>query len=142
MNPKYEITLTRTVRAPREKVFESWFSIEALKLFMCPGEGMTVPKVEVDARVGGAFLIVMAAGDNEMPHHGEYTTIDRHEQLAFTWLSPHAGPGSLVTIDFRENGPSETEIRLHHVGLPNEESRSNHEGGWGRILEMLSASLS
>jgi len=28
-------------------------------------------------------------------------------------------------------------VSLHHVGFPSEESRTNHEGGWGRILETL-----
>jgi len=137
MTPTFELTVTRTIPAPRKKVFEAWLSPEALTRFMCPGEGMTVPKVEVDPRVGGSFLIVMAAGDQEIPHNGEYKTIQRYERLAFTWLSAHAKPGSVVTIDFREKGPKETELTLHHVGLPNEESRKNHEGGWGAILQKL-----
>jgi len=139
MTSTFELTLTRTIPAPRKEVFEAWLSPEALQRFMCPAETMTVPKVEVDARVGGAFLIVMAAGDKEIPHNGEYTAIDRYERLAFTWLSPHAGAGSLVTIDFREQGPNATELALHHVGLPSEESRKSHQGGWGAILQKLGA---
>lgn len=50
------------------------------------------------------------------------------------WLSPHASAGSLVTIDFKEKGPKETEVILHHVGLPSETSRNSHRGGWGAIL--------
>ena len=79
----------------------------------------------------------MAAGDQEIPHRGEYKTIKRYEQLAFTWISDHTMPDSLVTIDFHEEGPNETKITLHHVGFPSEESRNNHEGGWGRILDTL-----
>lgn len=141
MSDTFELTVSRTIPVSRKAVFEAWLSPDALQHFMCPGEGMTVPKVEVDAREGGAFLIVMAAGDQEMPHHGEYKTIKPHEQLVFTWLSPHATDGSLVTVDFHEKSPNETEVVLHHVGLPSEESRSNHEGGWGRILQMLSTQL-
>jgi uncharacterized protein YndB with AHSA1/START domain len=109
--------------------------------FMCPAEGMTVPKVEVDTRVCGSFLIVMAAGDKEIPHRGEYKTIDRYDRLAFTWLSQHTIPGSLVTIDFREKGPHETEVTLHHVGLPSEESRNGHRDGWSGILRKLATHL-
>lgn len=142
MTSTFELTVTRTIPAPRKEVFEAWLSPEALERFMCPGEGMTVPRVEVDPRVGGAFLIVMAAGSREMPHSGEYKTIDRYDRLAFTWLSEHAGPGSLVTIDFRENGPKETELILRHVGLASEEARKSHEGGWGAILRKLAAFVS
>jgi uncharacterized protein YndB with AHSA1/START domain len=139
MTSTFELTLTRIIPGPRQEVFEAWLSPEALQRFMCPGEGMTVPKVEVDARIGGAFLIVMAAGDQEIPHNGEYKTIDRYERLAFTWLSPHASAGSLVTIDFKEKGPKETEVTLHHIGLPSEDSRNSHQGGWGAILQKLGA---
>lgn len=135
--PTFELTVTRTVPAPRQEVFEAWLSPRALQRFMCPAEGMTVPKVEVDARIGGSFLILMAAGDQEIPHRGEYKTIDRYDRLVFTWLSPHAAPGSLVTIDFRDKGPNETEVILHHVGLATEEARKSHEGGWDAILRKL-----
>ncbi|MFZ1865353.1 MAG: SRPBCC domain-containing protein [Polyangiales bacterium] len=139
--PTFELTVTRTIPAPCKEVFEAWLSPQALSRFMCPAEGMTVPKVEVDARVGGSFLIVMAAGDQEIPHRGEYQTIDRYDRLVFTWLSVHTTPGSLVTIDFQEKGPNETEVTLHHVGLPSEEQRRNHEGGWGAILQKLGTHL-
>lgn len=141
MTPTFELTLTRTIPAPRKEVFEAWLSPKALERFMCPAEGMTVPKVEVDARVGGSFLIVMAAGGKEIPHRGEYKTIDRYKRLAFTWLSMHTVPGSLVTIDFREKRPNETEVTLHHVGLASEETRKSHESGWGAILQKLGAQL-
>lgn len=141
MTRTFELTLTRTIPAPRREVFEAWLSPKALERFMCPAEGMTVPKVEVDPRVGGSFLIVMAVGGKEIPHRGEYKTIDRYKRLAFTWLSVHTVPGSLVTIDFREKGPNETEVTLHHVGLASEETRKSHEGGWGAILQKLGVQL-
>lgn len=51
------------------------------------------------------------------------------------WLDPAAlaqftKPG--------DGGPNQTELTLHHVGFPSEESRGNHEGGWTRIAEVLS----
>jgi uncharacterized protein YndB with AHSA1/START domain len=137
MSSTFELTVSRIIPASRKEVFEAWLSPQALQHFMCPAQGVTVPKVEVDAREGGSFLIVMTVGEKEMPHRGEYKTIQRYEQLAFTWVSEHSIPGSLVTIDFKEKSPNETEVVLHHVGFPSEESRTNHEGGWGRILETL-----
>jgi len=68
---------------------------------------------------------------------GEYKTINRYDVLAFTWISPATIPGSLVTIRFRELGPSETERVLHHQGFPDEVVCNNHEKGWTGILETL-----
>ena len=138
----FELSITRTIKAPRSQVFDAWLDPKALARFMTPGPGMTVPKAESEARVGGSFLIVMKAGDTELPHRGTYETIDKYDKLVFTWLSSHAPEGSVVTLTFKELGPAETELTLHHEGLPTQESRDNHQGGWTAIVEQLAKLLS
>jgi uncharacterized protein YndB with AHSA1/START domain len=137
MSKQFELTVKRNIHAPVKAVFEAWLTADALKKFMCPAEGMSVPKAEVDAREGGSFLIVMQAGDKEMPHRGEYKRIDKYKELSFTWISSFTIPDSLVTLTFNELSERETELTLHHVGFPNEESRENHNGGWSSIVEKL-----
>jgi len=137
MSEAFELTVSRTIAAPRKELFEAWLAPEALTEFIRPMPEMSVPTVAVDAREGGAFLIVMKVGDEEMPHRGEYKTINRYDELAFTWISPATIPGSLVTIRFNELGPSETEVVLHHVGFPDATMCSNHEKGWTGILDTL-----
>ena len=142
MTETLELTVTRTIPASAKDVFEAWLDPLALARFMKPGEGMADARVEVDAREGGQYLIAMRAGEQEMPQRGEYKTIQRYERLVFTWESSFTIPGSTVTLDFREIGPNETEVTLHHVGFPTDETRGNHEGGWARILEVLSQVVS
>jgi uncharacterized protein YndB with AHSA1/START domain len=137
----FELTITKTIPATPQVVFEAWLDPEALAKFMTPMEGMTVPKAEADARVGGDFLVVMKAGDEEMPHHGTYKTIDKYKELAFTWNNPFNEAESLVTLNFADTGSGETELTLHHTALPSEESRDNHQGGWTRIVDTLLAAL-
>jgi len=141
MSDPLELTVTRVIPAAREAVFEAWLNPQALAGFMKPAEGMTVSKTEVDGREGGAFLIVMKAGDDEMPHTGEYKTIRRSERLAFTWVSQWSVPNSLVTLDFEELGPTETKLTLHHVGFPTQESCDNHQGGWTTIVGHLASTV-
>jgi uncharacterized protein YndB with AHSA1/START domain len=132
-----ELSITQTIPAARKDLFEAWLSADTLKKFMCPMEGVTVPTAEADPTVGGNFLVVMKVGDKELPHRGEYKTIDRYDTLAFTWISNHTQAGSLVTITFKELSDSETELTLHHVGFPSEESRNDHKGGWTEIVSKL-----
>lgn len=132
-----EIRLSKEIEAPRKKVFDAWLDTEALTDFIRPAEGVTVPKVEVDAREGGSFLILMQVGDEQLPHSGEYKIIDRYSTLAFTWNSGHAGKGSVVTLTFEEIASDRTRVHLHHVGLPSEDSHRAHNGGWSRILDTL-----
>lgn len=137
MNENFELTISRTIPAPAKTVFEAWLNPEALAKFIKPMEGMPDCTVEVDAQEGGEFQIIMKAGDQDLPHRGEYKTIQPYKKLAFTWLSDYTIPDSLVTLTFKELGPDDTELTLHHVGFPNEESRNNHDGGWDSIVEHL-----
>ena len=137
MSTEFELTVRRTIPAPRKDIFEAWLSAEALAQFMKPMPNVTIPTAEVDGREGGKFLIVMRVGEKDLPHRGEYKTIQRYDRLSFSWLSEFSVPQSLVTLDFEEIGPRGTEVTLHHVGFANEESRNNHEGGWGKILQSL-----
>ena len=135
------VTVRKTIPAPAKAVFEAWLDPKMLARFMTPGEGMTVPKAEADPREGGRFTIIMAAGDQEIPHHGTYRQIDPHQTLVFTWKSPFSDPDSTVTLNFTPKGENATDIELVHVKFPSEESRANHEGGWTVILEALTSRL-
>ncbi len=128
---------SRVIAAPKEKLFDAWLDPNMLARFMMPGPNMTVPEAKSDAREGGRFLVVMRAGDQDMPHKGTYKTIDRANRLAFTWESPFSKlEDSVVTIDFTE-AEGGTEVKLHHVRFESEESRDNHKGGWASILDAL-----
>ncbi len=141
MSNSFELTVTRVLPASRKDVFEAWLDPRALARFMKPMEGMPDCKAEVDPREGGSFLIVMMAGEKEIPHRGEYKTISKYDRLVFTWLSDNTLPDSTVTLDFKERGAQETELTLHHVGLSSEEQRVSHEIGWSRIIETLEGIL-
>ena len=130
------VLIERVIPAPPRVVFEAWLDIKALQRFMCGGPGVTVKKVETDPRVGGRFFIVMTVGDKDIPHRGEYLEIERYTRLVFTWLSPYAGEGSVVTLQFAESENGETRLTLEHVGLV-ESERKNHHVGWSHILAEL-----
>jgi uncharacterized protein YndB with AHSA1/START domain len=132
-----ELTVSRTISAPREKVFNAWLSPAMLAKFMCPGEGNSVPKAETNPVKGGRFDIVMAMGDQEIPHAGTYLEIDPYQRLAFTWESPYSLPDSTVTIDLTELDPGTTEITLRQVKFRSEDARQGHLKGWTSILNCL-----
>jgi len=135
MTDRLELTVSRVVPAAPKEVFEAWLDPAVLAKFMLPAAEMPEPSVELDPRVGGSFLIVMKAGDRELPHRGEYKEIERYDRLVFTWLSGATVDGSTVTLDFEPAADGATKVTLHHVGFPSEESRDNHNQGWTRILE-------
>ncbi len=131
------VNITKIIHAPIEKVFDAWLSAETLSQFILPMPGMPSPQVENQAREGGNFTIIMQVGDDKIPHSGKYLEISRPNKLVFTWDSPFSIDGSTVTLKFTDMGENKTNVDLTHVKFPDEESRVNHEGGWGNILEVL-----
>ncbi|WP_299951808.1 SRPBCC domain-containing protein [uncultured Ruegeria sp.] len=135
------LEITRAIPHPPEKVFDAWLDPAMLAKFMLPGPNMSVPEARSDAKVGGRFKIIMRAPEaGDLPHEGEYKVIDRPNRLQFTWNSPYSQDDSTVTLDFMPTDKG-TELRLHHIRFPSQESRDNHEGGWTSILAALEEAL-
>lgn len=131
------VNITKTIHAPIDKIFDAWLNPAMLTQFILPMPGMPQPEVENDSREGGSFSIIMQVGDNKIPHTGTYLFINRPTQLIFTWQSPFSIDGSQVDLEFSAIDDSTTRVELTHTKFIDEESRSNHEGGWGNILERL-----
>src|SRR5437868_3427446 len=104
-----ELVLTRLINAPRAKVYRAWTDPKLMMQWFAP-KPYTTPRAEVDVRVGGANLIVMADPQgNEMPMRGVYLEVVPNEKLVFTdaytqaWV-PSAKPFMTVVLTFEDVG--------------------------------------
>lgn len=138
--PELSLSVSRTIKAPIETVYGAWLDPNMLAKFMIPGEGMTVPRAESDAREGGRFSIIMANGDQELAHGGEYQRLVPYSTIVFSWESPYSADDSTVTLHFTEVDEG-TRVELEHVKFLDEDSRSSHEAGWANILSQLDVVL-
>jgi glutathione S-transferase len=131
--PVPRVEVTTIIRAPRERVFDAWLSAERLGRFLCAGD-THVAHVEVDARVGGSFHVVMASERGRSDHRGRYVEIEPPERLRFTWMSAATGgAATMVTVTF-EAVDEGTRLTLIHVGLPDDTAVARHESGWQSIV--------
>ena len=131
------VNVNKTIHAPILKVFNAWLDPKTLSQFILPMPGMQNPEVETDPREQGEFTILMHVGDDKIPHTGKYIKISPPDKLVFSWESPFSTADSTVTLNFTKIDENTTHIDLTHVKFPDEESRSNHEGGWKNILTEL-----
>lgn len=133
------LTITRTVAASPEAVFEAWTRPERMKKWKCPDPNADV-RVVVDLRVGGAYEVTMGIEGGPFTAHGTYREIDPPRRLVYTWDwredAHRMGVETLVTVEFEavEGG---TEIRLTHEGFPTDEARTGHLEGWTACAERL-----
>jgi uncharacterized protein YndB with AHSA1/START domain len=129
------IRLERLLPAPIEDVFAAWTEPARMARWLSP-RGRA--EVDADVVVGGSLRVVMIDGDVRIEHDGEFLEVQPPTRLSFTWRSRYTGDRpSVVTVELHDEDGS-TRLVLDHDRLP-EEARPSHEGGWGAILDRLSA---
>ena len=95
----YSLKIVRKFSVAAELVYDAWLDPNAIRDFMKPADVVSIPSPEMDTRVGGKFLFNMQAGENIMPHKGEYLILDRPNKIQFTWNSSNTNnEDSIVTI--------------------------------------------
>lgn len=139
-----KLELRRVIRASRQRVFAAWTHPDELRKWFGPG-AIHVAEVDMDARAGGAYHIVMQGTMDNEPKDaelrrgvvGEYTVIVPDELICFTWRAEwNDDAESLVTVKLRdvEDG---TEVVLTHERIVSELTCNGYERGWTSILEKL-----
>lgn len=134
------VTVTRHFNASPERVFDAWLDPQTAGkwLFATPTGKMV--RVEIDAHVGGRFVIVDRRNGEDVEHTGEYLEIDRPRRLVFTFGVPKYSPlFTKVTIEI-EPAASGCDLTLTNEDVPAEYLASN-EKGWIGILVGLAESL-
>ncbi|WP_274630269.1 SRPBCC family protein [Arvimicrobium flavum] len=140
-----ELTLTRLIDAPREKVFRCWTEPSLMVKWFAPKPWST-PRAETDPRAGGKSLIVMADPDgNEFPNEGVYLEVVPNEKIVFTdaftdaWF-PSEKPffvGIITLAD--ENGKTRYTAMARHWTKEDcdaHEKMGFHEG-WGQCAAQM-----
>ncbi|MBV7336056.1 SRPBCC domain-containing protein [Chloroflexi bacterium TSY] len=137
------LKMSRTFNASRDRVYQAWTKPELLAKWFHPTEKHISQVDEFDLRVGGSYRISMIAGDNAHIVQGKYEAVDPPEKLSFTWGWEGAEDPRemLVTVEFNQLTPTETEVILTHERFANDEERDSHKWGWNGTLDRLSVLL-
>jgi uncharacterized protein YndB with AHSA1/START domain len=143
-----EIVIERVFDAPRELVFHAWVDPQHLARWFGP-KVFTIPVCETDARVGGAWHIVMRSPDGqEFPCGGVYREIVKPERLVFTnnSVDKEGNPviNGLTTVTFAEHdGKTKLTLRTHGTAMVDYAAAylKGMEMGWTQSLEKLAEEL-
>ena len=134
---KPSLTLKRRLNAPPEKVYAAWTDPTQLVRWFGPDSGK-VTKADIDARVGGRYLIEFDTEDGD--HHavgGEYREVVPNQKLAFTWAwRTMPERESFVTVLIKSEGAG-CILTLIHEQFADEPARDRHEWGWTGALTKL-----
>ena len=135
------VVVRRRFAASPERVFDAWLDPERAARFLFATPTGQIVRVEIDARVGGRFLIVDRRPDvGEAEHYGRYVEIDRPRRLVFDFaVDQHMKETTRVTIEITPHG-SGCELVLTHEGVPSDYAERT-KGGWTMIVEGLEGAL-
>ena len=123
------ITITTTVEASIEKVWDAWTNPIHITQWYQASDDWHAPYTDNDVRVDGTFKTTMAAKDGSFSFdlEGVYTKVELHKYIAYT-----LSDGRNVEITFNnENGS------VNIIESFDPESKNSHElqqQGWQVIL--------
>jgi len=131
-----DLTVTRTMPAAPEKIFDVWIDPKSPGGPWFGGE-----RVIVNPVVDGLFYLAVKHEGRVWPHYGRFVELDRPRKIAFTWVSEATkGVESVVTLTMEPRG-NDTEVTLRHAGVPDDEMGRRHKDGWTWILSALAEGL-
>lgn len=124
------ITISTTVNAPVQKVWESWTLPEHITQWCQATPDWHAPYADNDLRKDGKFRTTMAAKDGSFSFdfEGVYDEVEPHNHIAYTMAD-----GRKVNILFDSNG---NETRITETFDPEtENSPELQRSGWQAILD-------
>ena len=127
---KKPITVSATVEAPIEKVWEFWTVPEHIMQWNNASDDWHSPKSMNDLRTGGKFLTRMEAKDGSMGFDfgGVYDVVIPNDKIEYTM-----GDGRKVVVDFTDN-KNQTTIE-ETFEAESENSPELQQQGWQAILD-------
>jgi uncharacterized protein YndB with AHSA1/START domain len=141
------VYISRTLRAPRERVFEAWTKPEQLLKWRGPEEWEVLEAIS-DARPGGQHRTVVRgtprpASPEQKPVEvtgaswGVYLDVDPYSLVRFTWNADWApGEESIVTVRLSD-ADGGTLMDFTHDNFLTPQSAQGHHQGWSSSFRKL-----
>lgn len=137
----HHLVITRRFRALPETVFDAWLDPAAVGSWLFATPGGVMQRIELDARVGGGFVIAEQRGDELAEHFGTYLEIDRPHRLVFTFATEPGETPSQVTVEVAPTADG-CELTLTQEVHPEWAQYADRvREGWTSILEGLDTAM-
>jgi uncharacterized protein YndB with AHSA1/START domain len=127
-----DVRVTRMIPARAAEVFDVWIDPKSPG-----GPWFGADRMILNMEVDGLFYLAVKHEGRSWPHYGRFVRIERPAVVEYTWVSEATkGVESVVSVTFEARG-DQTEVTLHHSGVPDDEMGRQHQDGWTWVLSML-----
>lgn len=135
--PTVSLTVRRRFNAAPEVVFDAWLDPHGVGRWLFSTPDGRMERVEIDARVGGTFVVVERRGAELAEHFGRYVEIDRARRLAFDFWTSDAERPTRVTIEIEPEGGGCVLTLTHEIDAAWASFGDKVRDGWTMILDGL-----
>lgn len=136
------LKISRRFKFSAEQVFDAWLDPQHAGQWLFATPTGKMQRVDIDARVGGRFVIVEERSGVSAYHTGEYLEIVRPTRLVFSFgIDDALTDAGRVQIDIKSvDGGCELTL-THEMADKYAEYKDRTEQGWGMILDSLARLL-
>jgi uncharacterized protein YndB with AHSA1/START domain len=135
------LSVVRRFEATAERVFDAWLDPAGACNWLFRTPSGTLQRCEIDARVGGGFVIAEQRGEELAEHFGTFLTIERPGLIIFTFGVDPKEPPSIVSVAIVARDRSALLTLTHEMDPKWVEWAERTRQGWSRILDGLAAAL-
>ena len=135
-------TVSHRFAASAERVYDAWLDPKTAGkwLFATPTGEMV--RVEIDARVGGKFVITERRDGEDVEHRGEYLELARPRRIVFALrVEKYAQESDRVIVDITPLASGCDVTVTHEMSSAYAEYIKRTEEGWAGVLVSLEKTL-
>lgn len=129
------VRVSRSFEAPAERVFDAWIDPTVASQWLYTAPGGRIVRTDIDARVGGRFVIVDRREGEDIEHHGTYLELDRPRRLVFTLRVPrYSQEEDRIAVDIVASATGCNLVITHEVSP---QWAADTKSGWTMLLDTM-----
>jgi uncharacterized protein YndB with AHSA1/START domain len=139
---KEAVRLTHRFSASAERVYDAFLDAEEARKFLFATSTGAIVRCEIDARVGGSFVIVDRRDGEDVLHTGTYQELERPRRIVFTLSVPkYSSHASKVTLVLEPLDKGCELTLTQEAKRERADTRQSASEGWLGILEVAAEVL-